>query len=92
MVALDRGDAAARLDQGRQRGERVGGIRQVLQHVADEDVVEASLGKARIEEVRHAKLDVADAFGARQRFRLGQRLRRNVDGDDVRTRALAGER
>ncbi len=40
MVALDGRDGAARPQDGTQRGKRRGGVRQVFQHEAEEDVIE----------------------------------------------------
>ena len=58
MVALDDGDRAARPQQPAAARQRLDRLRQVLEHEADEDVVERLRREGQVEDVGLLKLDV----------------------------------
>ena len=72
MITLDDRDGAPGLQDGAELGQSLGGLFQVFQNVADEDVVEIFLLIRQIENVRLAKLDVRQPLPVDKRFSLVQ--------------------
>ncbi|HEX3922139.1 MAG TPA: hypothetical protein VHY31_07625 [Streptosporangiaceae bacterium] len=78
MVALDDGDRAAGPQDAPQARQRSGGVGQVLQDEADEDVVEASGRERQREHIPAQEVDVGQAPCPDQPAGRGHREPRDV--------------
>jgi hypothetical protein len=92
VIALDHRDRAARLEQALERGKRLDGLGEVLEHEADEDMVERTRRERQREDVSLRGLHVRVPGGAHAPLGLGRRLGGEVDGDEVRVRAALCQR
>jgi hypothetical protein len=92
VIPLDDRDGPARAQHATQRGQRSHRILQVLEHEADEGVVERSSPEGQRHDIGLAQLDVAQAGSPHALRRSPQRLRRDVDAREACPEAARCER
>jgi len=91
VIALDDGDASAGPEARPEARQSPARIRQMFEHEADEDVIEALCGKGQVEDVGPLKRGIANSSLARAGFCARQRFRREIDACELRLGAVPGE-
>jgi hypothetical protein len=92
VIALDDGHRPAGTQQLREQLQRCDGAREVLEHEADEDVVERLRREREVEDVGLAELDVAQPRFVGLAPGLRDRLGRDIDAHETRAGAARRER
>ena len=82
VIALDDRERATRLQHPPKPRERARRVGQMLEHEADEDMVEGRLGERQVENVGVLELDVVQASQIHRPSRSGERRRGDVDRDE----------
>src|ERR1017187_3415835 len=81
-VSLNRRDGPAASQYPPDGSESRGRLHHVLQHEAEEDMVEALIAKRQVKQVRDLELDIPVAVSLNSRTGLLERVRRSVHGNN----------
>src|SRR5216684_8509907 len=82
MVAFDHRDGATRGQHAHQRAQGPNGFGQMLQHKADEDVVEGTIEEGQLKDIRVLERDVSVASDPDASAGLPDSSKREIKGDD----------
>jgi len=88
MIALNHRQCAAGQKNPLQPLQSPGGVGKVLQHKAEEDMVETIFLERQLKDIRPLELNIRNAFVLHQTLCLIYRTPGNIHGDDSCLRAL----